>query len=327
MPDRVRVARQEVTMNVNSAGSVREQGDAPHVSIAYNFQDREFARKLATALRRDRVSPWIQETEMTGGDSLAHRLSTTTRPVDAVIAGLSVASVTQNWVERELPAVMTKEINWRRIVVVPARIDGCLTPSFLKGRFIADFHGSGWNQAYANVRLALRRRVGAEQSAQRPATARLATPAQPAAETEEDMSGTKQVYLCYDAANDGYYKDVLVTWSKIPGFAQFMFNDQPYPVVVDSEEAEPLKRAITARIGATSGLLCVVGAKCCSNGWLEWEIRKADELGKRIIAVRINRECAVPELLSDVGATCAMSFTFEGIRRALEEAYGGCALD
>jgi hypothetical protein len=314
-------------MNVNSRGLVREPGDAPHVFIAYNCQDREFARKLATAMRRDRVSPWIQETEMTVGDSLAHRLSTTTRPVDAIVAGLSVASVTQNWVEHELPSVMAKEINWRRIVVVPAKIDGCLTPSFLKGRFIADFHSSGWNQAYANIRLALRRRVGAEQPAHRPAVTRPAPPAYPVSGADEDLTGAKQVYLCYDAANDGYYKDVLVTWSKIPGFAQFALNDQPPAVPVDHEEAEPLKRTIAARIGATSGLLCVVGSKSCSNDWMEWEIKKADELGKRIIAVRINRDCAVPELLSDIGATCAMSFTFEGIRRALDEAYGGCSLD
>jgi len=60
---------------------------------------------------------------------------------------------------------------------------------------------------------------------------------------------------------------------------------------------------------------------------MDWEIKKADELGKRVVAVRVNRDCEAPALLSDVGATCAMSFTFEGIRRAIEEAYGETSFD
>jgi hypothetical protein len=113
----------------------------------------------------------------------------------------------------------------------------------------------------------------------------------------------------------------------MPGFAQLWINDQPPTMPVDAPDAEPYKEALAQRIGAASGLLCILGAESSTNGWMEWEIKRADQLGKRIIAVRINRDCAVPELLSDMGATCAMSFTFEGIRRAIEEAYGETSLD
>jgi hypothetical protein len=113
----------------------------------------------------------------------------------------------------------------------------------------------------------------------------------------------------------------------MPGFAQLWINDQPPTMPVDAPDADSYKEALAQRIRAASGLLCVLGAESSTNGWMEWEIKKADQLGKRIIAVRINRDVAVPELLSDLGATCAMSFTYEGIRRAIEEAYGETSLD
>jgi hypothetical protein len=66
----------------------------------------------------------------------------------------------------------------------------------------------------------------------------------------------------------------------------------------------------------------VVGDKTSASAWVDWEIRTAIELEKRMVVVRINRDCVVPDVLSEVGPTCAMSFTFEAIKRAVGEAYG-----
>ena len=312
-------------MSVEYSSTLRKAGDQPHVFIAYNYQDQDFARTLATALRRDRVSPYTEVGEMTAGDSLIRRLSTTTRPVDCVVPVISVSSVAQMWVERELVEVMKREINWRRVVVVAAKIDSCAVPAFLKGRLTGDFHGLGWSHAYANVRTAILRRIVVEPAVQRPVPAQPPAP-RPSVPTSMPP-GTRLVYLSYDHGSDDNYRDILVTWSKHPDFARFSFYDHTPTVPVDSEEGEPHRKAIAASIGAANGFLCVIGERAVANPWMLWEVKKADELGKRLIVVRINRECAVPDLLSEVGATCAMSFTFEGIRRAIDEAYGGSALD
>jgi len=315
-------------MNFGFAAKPPKAQDQPHILIANCFQDQDFARKLAFALRRDKVSPFIAVGEMTAGDSLLRRLTSATRPIDCVVPVISIASVTHNWVERDLPEVMTRETNQRLVRAYPAKVDNCSLPAVLTGRFVADFYSLGWNPAYEALRAALQRRPGAERPTVRQPVVRAPKPAPLHEEPEPTPAAdSKQVYLSFDHQNDGYYRDVLVTWSKMPGFAQLWVNDQPPTVPVDSPEAEPSKQSLARRIGAASGLLCVIGAESSTNGWMEWEIRKADELGKRIIAVRINRDCAVPELLSDLGATCAMSFTYEGIRRAIEEAYGETSLD
>ena len=315
-------------MNFGFTAKPAKGQEQPHILITNSFQDQDFARKLAFALRRDRVSPFVAVGEMTAGDSLLRRLSSATQPVDCVVPVISIVSVTHNWVTRELVEVPNREFNQRRVRTCPAKVDNCSLPPTLTDRFVADFYGLGWNPAYDSLKAAIKRPPGTERPASRQPVARAPKPApreeEPAPAPAAD---SKQVYLSFDHENDGYYKDVLVTWSKMPGFAQLWVNDQPPTMPVDAPDAESYKDALARRIGAASGLLCVVGAESSTNGWMEWEIKKADQLGKRIIAVRINRDVAVPELLSDMGATCAMSFTFEGIRRAIEEAYGETSID
>jgi hypothetical protein len=315
-------------MNFGLTAKPAKAQDQPHILIANCFQDQDFARKLAFALRRDRVSPFIAVGEMMAGDSLVRRLTSTTQPMDCVVPVISIISATYNWVVRDLAEVLSEEMNQRRVRACPAKVDNCSLPPVLMGRFVADFYGLGWSPAYESLKAAILRQPGAEKPNVRQPVVRAPKPVPVEKESAPAPAAiSKQVYLSYDREHDGYYRDVLETWSKMPGFAQLWINDQPPAVPAESPEAEPYKDALARRIGAASGLLCVVGAESSTNAWMEWEIKKADQLGKRIIAVRINRDVTVPELLSDMGATCAMSFTFEGIRRAIEEAYGETSLD
>jgi hypothetical protein len=207
--------------------------------------------------------------------------------------------------------------------VLSARIDDCALPACLKNRPFVDFHSLGWNRAYENIKAAIQHRTSTEPATRPTPAVRPPPPSPRAPETGQKAAGTKRVFLSYDHDNDGYYKDILIDWSKQPDFAQFSVHDQPVTIPVDSEGAVPIKRAIAARINAATAFLCIVGAKTCTNGWVEWEIRKADELGKRMIGVRINRDHNASEELCNAGATWALSFTFEGIKSAMEEAHGG----
>ena len=55
------------------------------------------------------------------------------------------------------------------------------------------------------------------------------------------------------------------------------------------------------------------------SGWVSWEINKAVELKRKLIAVKIDRSNTSPANLLNVGATWALSFTFDSIKSAVAE--------
>ncbi|MCX6843832.1 MAG: toll/interleukin-1 receptor domain-containing protein [candidate division WOR-3 bacterium] len=309
-------------MSMEFPSSSPKAGDRPHVVIPYSYGDHEFSRKLAGALRRDGVTSWIDEVDMSAGAFLISRITHAVRPVDFVVPVISAASATSSWLQHELKTAMTREFNARRIKVLPARVDDSVLPDYLKSELSVDFHGRRWNQAYEDLKAILQRRTYAGQAMRPRSIVMPPSPGLRAPDVKRTPRQTKRIFLSYDYDNDGRYKDIMDAWSQSPDFAQFSGHDQPVTVPVDSEAAEPIKRAIAAKIGAATAFLCIVGEKTCANPWVEWEIRKADELGKRMIGVRVSRDHKVSETLYNAGATWALSFTFEGIKSAMEEAHG-----
>gem|GEM_PF-308297 len=304
---------------------VRPRGIQPHIVIAYSYANIEFARRLAGALRREGISPWVDEVDMSVGVILVNRLANSLRPVDFVIPLISATSLNSRWVQQDLRAVTVRDFKGHHVSVLPARVDGAALPDYLRSQSYIDFHANGWKRAFEDLKVMLR--PGAEP---RPA-------ARPEPEFElprpirrpppEKKPAGKLVYVSYDYENDGYYKDVLLTWAVSPDFPRLSLNDQPVDYPVESDEAEPLKHVIHGKIKAATAFLCVVGKQASANGWVNWEVQTAIELDKRMVVARIDRDCLVPDVLSEVGPTCALSFTLEGVRRALAEAYGTAAVE
>jgi hypothetical protein len=309
-------------VRVDTPNRIQSGGNQPHVVIPYNYADHDFARKLAGALRRDGISPWIDEVDMSAGVILINRIAHAVRPVDFLVPLISAASLTWRWVQRELKTVTARDFNGRRVRVLPARIDGTALPDYLASRPYVDFHGRGWKQAYEDLKAVVQQRTSPRPAMRPTPEFELPHAIRRAPPGGEKKPAAKVVFVSYDYENDGYYKDLLVTWSQSPDFPRLSVNDQPVAYPVDSDEAEPLKHVVYGKIKAATAFLCVVGEKTSANAWVDWEIKTAIELEKRMVVVRINRDCVAPDVLSEVGPTCALSFTFEGIKRAVEEAYG-----
>jgi len=309
-------------MNMESVVLARTSGNQPHIVIPYNYADHDFARKLAGALRRDGVSQWIDEVDMSAGVLLASRIAQAVRPVDFVVPLISAASLTWRWLQQDLRTVTTRDFNGRRVRVLPARIDGTALPDYLASQPYVDFHGRGWKQAYEDLKAVVQQRPSPKPQTRPTPEFELPHAIRRPPPAGEKKAESKVVFVSYDYENDGYHKDILLTWSKSPDFPRLSVNEQPVTYPVDSEEAEPLKRVVYGKIKTATAFLCVVGEKTSTNAWIEWEIKTAIDLGKRMVVVRINRDCVVPDALSEVGPTCAMSFTFEAIKRAVGEAYG-----
>ena len=130
---------------------------------------------------------------------------------------------------------------------------------------------------------------------------------------------TKKVFVSYDYENDRAYKNLLVAWSRNSDF-DFYINDQSTDVSVDSNDAGAIKRVISASINSSTYFLCLVGKSTAKSKWVSWEIGKAVELKRRLVAVKIEKDNTTPSGLLNQGATWALSFTFDSIKKAIEQA-------
>lgn len=129
----------------------------------------------------------------------------------------------------------------------------------------------------------------------------------------------KKVFISYDYDNDKHYKNLLLAWDANKEF-DFSFYDQSVDVSVDSTYAAAIKGVISARINNSTYFLCIVGKQTHKSIWIAWEIGKAVELKKKIVAVKTARDNHTPVGLYGVGAKWAMSFSFDSIKTAIDEA-------
>ena len=129
----------------------------------------------------------------------------------------------------------------------------------------------------------------------------------------------KKIFVSYDYDNDRNYKNMLLAWDKNSEF-DFGFSDQSADVSIDSTNAAAIKRAISAKIKASTYFLCLVGKETWKSDWVKWEIDKAKELNKKLVAVKISSTYTTPDELLGAGASWAMSFTFDAIKKAIDNA-------
>jgi len=130
---------------------------------------------------------------------------------------------------------------------------------------------------------------------------------------------TKKIFISYDYENDRHYKNLLLAWDANREF-DFYLNDQSVDVSVDSTNAAAIKRVISAKINESTYFLCLIGKKTHDSNWVAWEINKAIELNKKLIAVKIDNENISPSEILGVNASWAMTYTFESIKKAIENA-------
>lgn len=130
---------------------------------------------------------------------------------------------------------------------------------------------------------------------------------------------TKKVFVSYHSAQEDIrHKNLLVAWSKNDnGFFDIKFDDTSVGVSINSTNATYIKSVIKGKISSSSIFLCLVGENTHNSDWVKWEIEKAVELQKKIVAVKIQKSYTTPSNLYGVGASWAQSFTYESIKKAL----------
>jgi len=128
---------------------------------------------------------------------------------------------------------------------------------------------------------------------------------------------TKQkVFISYDYDHDKAFKDRLLGWDANQEF-DFSAYDQSFGVAVDSPKAVVIKQDLAARIRDASYYLCIVGKESYRSGWVEWEVQKAIELKKKLVAAKTDSINNSPTAMQRVGASWSTTFNFDSIKKAM----------
>jgi hypothetical protein len=127
-----------------------------------------------------------------------------------------------------------------------------------------------------------------------------------------------ELFISYDYDNDKHYKNLLVAWDSNDMF-DFEFYDHSVDVSVNSEDANYVKRVIKDKISQCTHFLCIIGEHTWKSDWVAWEIEKAVEMRKKIVAVKIDDSYTSPSTIMGVGASWARSFTFSAISDAVDD--------
>lgn len=133
------------------------------------------------------------------------------------------------------------------------------------------------------------------------------------------MPKKKQVFISYEFNTDCHYKNLLLAWNSNSHF-NFHMRDYSADISVDSMDASTIKRSISAKINRGNYFMVIVGRSTRKCKWVKWEIAKAKELKKKIVAVKIDRRHEAPDELYGAGAAWAFSFKLDAINNALKKA-------
>ena len=138
----------------------------------------------------------------------------------------------------------------------------------------------------------------------------------------------KTVFVSFDYDNDKQYKFLLEGWDANPNF-EFNFSDKSAHEI-DSEKVDRVKAVLTHKIKDATHTLVLIGKYANKKhpdsdlindiNWINWEINKSIELGKNLVAVKLDSSNESPTAIMGVDAEWAMSFKQESIIKALKDA-------
>jgi hypothetical protein len=114
--------------------------------FSYSSKDRRFASRLAADLATSGLAVWFDDWEMRPGDRLRDRINHGIGRARYFLVALTPESVQAAWVRHELDAAMLRELEEKRVVVIPllyGDLSAADLPTDLRGKHYLDFRGRG----------------------------------------------------------------------------------------------------------------------------------------------------------------------------------------
>lgn len=109
------------------------------VFISYSHADAAFVNRLAANLIKRNAHVWVDTWELSVGDSILNKVQQAIQDSSALLVVLSKASVASEWCRKEINAGLMRELDEKRVIVLPVLVDDCEIPIFLREKMYADF--------------------------------------------------------------------------------------------------------------------------------------------------------------------------------------------
>jgi len=144
------------------AGSTLDTHKTPRAFLSHSTGDKPIVYRVASYLSAAGIRCWVDEAEILPGESLIRKISDGVFDCDFVLAFLSPKSCSSEWVNKELSLAMHREINDRRVVVIPIVVDPCPIPRFLIDKLYINIGpGFEFNAQLEKLADGIRRLAGA----------------------------------------------------------------------------------------------------------------------------------------------------------------------
>jgi hypothetical protein len=124
------------------------------VFITYNHKDEEFAERLAIELVRRDIKVWKDSWRIGVGDSLIQKVQEGLEGARFFCVILSRNSLGSEWVKREITAALLREIEDRKVMILPIVVDDSRLPLLLRDKLYADFR-AGFDEGLRSLLAAL----------------------------------------------------------------------------------------------------------------------------------------------------------------------------
>lgn len=108
------------------------------VFISYSHSDELIVNKIAAHLVKHNANVWVDTWELNVGDSILNRVQDAIQESSALLVVLSKTSVESEWCKKELSAGLMRELDEKRVVVLPVLVEDCKIPLFLREKMYAD---------------------------------------------------------------------------------------------------------------------------------------------------------------------------------------------
>lgn len=108
------------------------------IFISYSHADKARVDHLAAHMVKRNATVWVDTWELNVGDSITQRIQDAITESDALLVVLSKASVESEWCKKELSAGLIRELDEKRVIVLPVLLEDCEIPLFLRDKMYAD---------------------------------------------------------------------------------------------------------------------------------------------------------------------------------------------